>query len=152
MGQTAATEVFCYYIQGQMTFASTRPCTSYATVVDTVEENILRMGARRGLSLYAQDTSRSAIDISEFAMETTTPQVDAPSKKVRQKGDFVEKAEDLIHVLFPHLDYREEDFEVFSDVGRGGNVMDVDSEDGVAGPSGSRSGHTNAIAGPSRLR
>jgi len=85
-------------------------------------------------------------------MEATKPLVDSPPKKVKQKGDFVEKAEDLIHVLFPHLDHREEDFAGPSDTGRGEDMMDIDSGDAFAGPSGSLSGHVNAVAGPSRLR
>jgi E3 ubiquitin-protein ligase SHPRH len=119
-------------------------------VLDTVEENILHMGARRGLSLYTQDRSRDAFDISEFAMGAK-PQVDSPSKKVKQRGDFVEKAEDLIHVLFPHLDYREEDFASFMDI-QDEQTMEVDGEDPVAGPSAIGYSHVNAVAGPSRLR
>ncbi|KAF8576626.1 hypothetical protein K439DRAFT_1366726 [Ramaria rubella] len=127
MGQTAATEVFCYYIE------------------DTVEENILRMGAKRGFSLYVREHAADSIDISEFAMGSQKINIDSPSKKMKQKGDFIEKAEDLIHVLFPHLDYRED----FVDHNGNQEYMDVESNNAFA--SHMRSNFINAVAGPSRL-
>ena len=114
--------------------------------LDTVEENILRMGAKRGFSLYVQDHSGDTIDISEFAMGPQASHVDSPSKKVEQKGDYVERAEDLIHILFPHLDYQEGDF--VDPIVEGTDGMDAESDRTWGRPPTSG---TNATAGPSRL-
>ncbi|KIJ47249.1 hypothetical protein M422DRAFT_249098 [Sphaerobolus stellatus SS14] len=123
MGQTAATEVFCYYVK------------------DTVEENILRMGAKHGFSLYKADHAEDMMDISEFSMGNPTAQTKSPTKKgSKQKGDFVESADDLLRVLFPHLDYDEEEF--FGQSLNENDKMDVD-------PSLER--EVNAIAGPSNI-
>ena len=103
------------------------------------------MGAKRGFSLYVKDHSGDTIDISEFAMGSQTSHIDSPSKKVEQKGDFVEKAEDLIHVLFPHLDYQVAEF---GDSTQGTLGMDVDNSQALAATSGTVS---NAVAGPSRI-
>ncbi|KAF8512949.1 SNF2 family N-terminal domain-containing protein [Hysterangium stoloniferum] len=134
MGQTAATEVFCYYIQ-----------------VDTVEENILRMGAKHGFSLYTRDCAEDVMDISQYSMGNHNTHIDSPSKKKsKQKGDFVEKAEDLLHVLFPHLDYNEDDFESFVNPDRA-DGMAVDGDQYLMGSPTSRL-FQGPVAGPSRLQ
>ncbi|KAF8579584.1 hypothetical protein K439DRAFT_1524083 [Ramaria rubella] len=108
-------------------------------VTGTVEENILRMGAKREFSLYVKEYAADSIDISEFAMGSQKINIDSTSKN----SDFVEKAEDLIHVLL--LDHRE-DF-VDHNGNQGMENMDVD-ESNNAFASHMR---FNAVAGPSRL-
>lgn len=107
------------------------------------------MGAKKGFSLYMQDHSRDTIDISEFSMGSRTPHVDSPSKKVKQKGDFVEKAEDLIHILFPHLDSGEGDFMESTEGSLGMDERDVESNQVLRKPP--MLGAFNAVAGPSRI-
>jgi len=73
MGQTRATEVYCYYAE------------------DTVERNILDLAARQGLSLYTKANSAGTLDVSSFARENEKTKIDdSPVKKV-QKGDFIFK-------------------------------------------------------------
>ena len=73
MGQTRATEVYCYYAE------------------DTVERNILDLAARQGLSLYTKANSAGTLDVSSFAHENEKTKIDnSPVKKV-QKGDFIFK-------------------------------------------------------------
>jgi len=83
LGQAHPTEVYCYFI------------------ADTVEENILHLGASKGHSLYTHEKARGTVHAtSNFLGEAS--KVDAPQKKALQKGDFVAKADDLIAVLFPN--------------------------------------------------
>lgn len=84
MGQTHNTEVFCYFAE------------------DTVEENILNLAARQGLSLYTEDQSHGTLDAT--ALITGKATIDSPSKhKKTQKGDFVARAEDMLAIMFPHV-------------------------------------------------
>jgi len=138
MGQTASTEVFCYYIRGPYFLSHYSSEQLISLDLDSVEENILRMGAKHGFSLYRADHAEDMMDISEFSMGNQTARPDSPSKKRARvyKGDFVEKADDLLNVLFPHLDYSEEDF--FGESLSGSVPMEIDVPYG------------NAIAGPSR--
>lgn len=94
------------------------------------------MGARRGFSLYRADGAEDMMDISEYAMGG--PDRQSSPNKSKQKGDYIEKPDDLLHVLFPHLDYDEEEILAAS---RQGNpeyfTMEMDSN--LAGPSRLRS-------------
>ncbi|KZV84430.1 hypothetical protein EXIGLDRAFT_776552 [Exidia glandulosa HHB12029] len=83
MGQTHNTEVFCYFAE------------------DTVEENILNLAARQGLSLYTEGQSHGTLDAT--AMVTTKASVDSPLKRRAQKGDFVAKADDMLQIMWPHI-------------------------------------------------
>ena len=69
--QTKETEVYCYY------------------AVDTVEQNILDIAARKGTSLYTVDNASSAVNLASSAViEKQT--IEAVSKdKSMLKGDFV---------------------------------------------------------------
>jgi E3 ubiquitin-protein ligase SHPRH len=85
MGQEHDTEVFCYFAE------------------QTVEENILRLAGRQGLSLYTSD-HHATLDATTLI--TTKATVDSPSKRNKgkaQKGDFVAKARDLLSIMFPHV-------------------------------------------------
>lgn len=56
---------------------------------NTVEKNILDLGARKGLSLFTRGQAEQALDISKF--EQGSQVVDAPKKIQKKKGDFVAK-------------------------------------------------------------
>jgi len=60
-------------------------------LTDTVERNILDLAARNGLSLYTKDRSAGTLDVSSFSQENDQKEVDAPTKKLKQKGDFIFK-------------------------------------------------------------
>ncbi|KIJ64355.1 hypothetical protein HYDPIDRAFT_154792 [Hydnomerulius pinastri MD-312] len=131
MGQTQATEVFCYYAE------------------DTVEKNILDLAARQGLSLYTKDNSAGSVNVTSFAMDSEKKLIDSPKKggkngQSAQKGDFIFKVNDMLAILFPHMF---EDIEFLlpqnADQEQSSNsgVRDV-----VMGYS-----HINAEAGPSRI-
>lgn len=100
MGQTHSTEVFCYFAEGTPGIQRSR--TAAELLADTVEDNILNLAARQGLSLYTQDQSHGTLDAT--AMITTKASVDSPSRKRRgQKGDFVAKADDMMQIMWPHI-------------------------------------------------
>ncbi|KAF9221774.1 hypothetical protein BS17DRAFT_757183 [Gyrodon lividus] len=129
MGQTRATEVFCYYAE------------------DTVEKNILDLAARQGLSLYTKDNSAGSVNVTSFATDSEKKLVDSPTKAGKkgqpvQKGDFIFKVNDMLAILFPHMF---EDIEFLL-------PADADADRGVAGSAIRRlHWHVNAEAGPSRL-
>ncbi|KAF9064876.1 SNF2 family N-terminal domain-containing protein [Rhodocollybia butyracea] len=138
LGQTRATEVYCYYAE------------------DTVERNILDLAARQGLSLYTKENSAGSLNVSSFANDKQI--IDSPSKKNTKagKGDFISKVDDMLAILFPHMF---EDVEyllpsedlVMSDVT---NVHD-DAQQGGSRTTWKGKGRAiqeNAVAGPSRLR
>ncbi|KAH7882755.1 SNF2 family N-terminal domain-containing protein [Phlebopus sp. FC_14] len=90
MGQTLATEVFCYYAE------------------DTVEKNILDLAARQGLSIYTKDNSAGSVNVTSFATDGQKKLVDPPKKGSKkdqqaQKGDFIFKVDDMLAILFPHM-------------------------------------------------
>ncbi|PFH49282.1 hypothetical protein AMATHDRAFT_148016 [Amanita thiersii Skay4041] len=86
MGQTRPTEVYCYYAE------------------DTVERNILDLAARQGLSLYTQDHSEGTLDLTSFTnLNAEKPRVEAEEKKVKNKGDFIYRVDDMLAILFPHM-------------------------------------------------
>ncbi|KAJ6504820.1 SNF2 family N-terminal domain-containing protein [Mycena vitilis] len=117
MGQTRSTEVFCYYAE------------------DTVEKNILDLAARQGTSLYTKSNSvGSMLNVSSLAGEKKV--VDSPAKK-NQKGDFIDKTDDMLQILFPHMS---EDIEYLIPE----EDMDVYVADTAPAP-------VNAVAGPSRI-
>ncbi|KAJ7224511.1 SNF2 family N-terminal domain-containing protein [Mycena pura] len=85
MGQTRPTEVFCYYAE------------------DTVEKNILDLAARHGTSIYTKDHAvGSILNVASLAGEGNK-NIDSPSKKTVQKGDFIFKIDDMMAILFPHM-------------------------------------------------
>ena len=120
---------------------------------DTVERNILDLGARKGLSLYTKDNSIGTISVSPFANESDQI-VDNPEKrKTQQKGDFIYKVDDMLAILFPHM---YEDLEYLlppseEPVFAQSSSVDVEMVD--ATKRSIRGGiEPNAEAGPSRLR
>ncbi|KAK7679996.1 hypothetical protein QCA50_016942 [Cerrena zonata] len=122
MGQTQATEVYCYYAE------------------DTVERNILDLAARQGLSLYTKNNSSGTLNVEPLnaAMHPVNKsEVDAPTKKL-QKGDFVFKTDDMLAIFFPHL-FEDLEYLLPSEELR-------DRKDGAHVP---RSVLENAVAGPS---
>lgn len=137
MGQTRATEVYCYYAE------------------DTVERNILDLAARQGLSLYTKANSAGTLDVSSFAHENEKTKIDnSPVKKV-QKGDFIFKIDDMLAILFPHM-YEELDY-LIPPEDMDSEMQDVTiSSTSTSFPAavGRSSYNTrqNAVAGPSRLR
>ncbi|KAG8974351.1 hypothetical protein FRC05_007512 [Tulasnella sp. 425] len=104
LGQKEETEVYCYY------------------AIDTVEENILDIAARKGTSLYTTSNATTAVDLAAAAV-IEHQKVEAPTKdKKLLKGDFVRAswsklfsgganfrerqipgAEQMLEVLFPDL-------------------------------------------------
>ncbi|KZT58177.1 hypothetical protein CALCODRAFT_495268 [Calocera cornea HHB12733] len=82
MGQTRATEVFCYY------------------AIDTVEKGVLDLAARNGVSIYTKDHARGTLNMSELGDEGVSR---SPKKGVKGKGDFMAKTDDMTAILFPHL-------------------------------------------------
>ncbi|KZT19573.1 hypothetical protein NEOLEDRAFT_1159005 [Neolentinus lepideus HHB14362 ss-1] len=86
MGQTKPTEVFCYYAD------------------DTVEQNILDLAARQGVSLYTKEKCQGTLDPTSIALDTAKD-IDAPAKKnpKAQKGDFIFRMDDMLAILFPHM-------------------------------------------------
>ena len=87
MGQTRNTEVFCYFAE------------------DTVEEDILKLAAQQGLSIYTKNQLSGSVDAT--ALVTAKPVIDfggGKRQRVTQlKGDFVANADDLLFIMFPHL-------------------------------------------------
>ncbi|KAH7107566.1 SNF2 family N-terminal domain-containing protein [Auriculariales sp. MPI-PUGE-AT-0066] len=88
MGQTRNTEVLCYFAE------------------DSVEENILKLAAQQGLSMYTSDQSHGSLDAT--ALMTSNPKVDdttrrRPRKGGQQRGDFVAHGNDLLSIMFPHI-------------------------------------------------
>ncbi|KIK98364.1 hypothetical protein PAXRUDRAFT_9577 [Paxillus rubicundulus Ve08.2h10] len=130
MGQTRATEVFCYYAE------------------DTVEKNILDLAARQNLSLYTKDNSAGSVNVTSFVTDSEKGSSKNASKKGQpvQKGDFIFKVNDMLAILFPHMF---EDIEFLLPPGAG---QQVSSNHGVAGLAPRRGHrHVNAEAGPSRV-
>ncbi|KAK1231675.1 hypothetical protein PQX77_005198 [Marasmius sp. AFHP31] len=86
MGQTRPTEVYCYYAE------------------ETVERNILDLAARQGLSLYTKDNAKGSLN-STFGNKIEKEVIEAPKKNAgkNQKGDFIQKTDDMLAVLFPHM-------------------------------------------------
>ncbi|PVF98205.1 hypothetical protein CPB86DRAFT_825898 [Serendipita vermifera] len=97
MGQTRETEVYCYSVE------------------DTVERNILDLGARQGLSLYTKENAEIAMDVTK--LQRGKEKVDAPARS-RKVGDFIASGEDMLAIMFPHLYegfQEEEDFDVVAE-------------------------------------
>ncbi|TFK32939.1 SNF2 family N-terminal domain-containing protein [Crucibulum laeve] len=131
MGQTRATEVYCYYAE------------------DTVERNILDLAARQGLSLYTKENAAGSLNVSSFVADTEKKTVDAPLKKV-QKGDFIFKIDDMLAILFPHM-YEDLDYLLpLEDVVMQDISNDKTRTTAISNQAGSNK--DNAIAGPSRIR
>ncbi|KAL4070161.1 SNF2 family N-terminal domain-containing protein [Scleroderma yunnanense] len=136
MGQTRATEVFCYYAE------------------DTVEKNILDLAARQGLSLYTKDNSAGSINVATFATDSKKKLVDSPQKTGKrgqpaQKGDFIFKVDDMLAILFPHMF---EDVEYLIPPDEGAQPVSASSTSNLNSTlSTRRVVHINAEAGPSRL-
>ncbi|KAG8904371.1 hypothetical protein FRC01_008755, partial [Tulasnella sp. 417] len=85
LGQKEETEVYCYY------------------AIDTVEQNILDIAARKGTSLYTASNATTAVDLAAAAV-IEQQKVEAPTKdKKLLKGDFIAGAEQMLEVLFPDL-------------------------------------------------
>ncbi|KAG9016567.1 hypothetical protein FRB90_003006 [Tulasnella sp. 427] len=113
LGQKEQTEVYCYY------------------AIDTVEQNILDIAARKGTSLYTASNATTAVDLAAAAV-IEQQKIEAPTKdKKLMKGDFIAGAEQMFEVLFPDLFVDIEDI-VMED------VVPEPAEYGtpVAGPSG----------------
>ncbi|EJD53059.1 hypothetical protein AURDEDRAFT_180640 [Auricularia subglabra TFB-10046 SS5] len=122
MGQTHNTEVFCYFAE------------------DTVEENILNLAARQGLSLYTEDQSHGTLDAT--ALITGKTNIDSPSKRKKtQKGDFVAKTEDMLAIMFPHV-FRPQTPALVARTNGTAHKDRYTTPDAFSG---------NAIAGPSRV-
>jgi len=89
MGQTQNTEVFCYYAE------------------DSVEENILKLAAHQGLSMYTENQSHGTLDATAIMTANAIANSGSPRKNrrrnERQKGDFVADVDDLLAVMFPHV-------------------------------------------------
>ncbi|KIO21101.1 hypothetical protein M407DRAFT_29255 [Tulasnella calospora MUT 4182] len=85
LGQKEETEVYCYY------------------AIDTVEQNILDIAARKGTSLYTTSNATTAVDLAAAAV-IEQQKVEASTKdKKLLKGDFIARAEQMLEVLFPDL-------------------------------------------------
>jgi len=138
MGQTRATEVFCYYAQ------------------DTVEKNILDLAARQGLSLYTKDNSAGLLNVTSFAMDSEKKLVDSPTKPGKkgqpaQKGDFIFKVDDMLAILFPHM-FEDVEFLLPPEARAGEAPSSSNAGPGpVFPPVRRQQQHVNAEAGPSRL-
>lgn len=87
MGQDSETEVYCYYSE------------------DTVERNILDLGARQGVSLYTRDRAvGTLLNTNTTDHQSRSKQIDSLKKgKGKGKGDFVHSADDMVAILFPHF-------------------------------------------------
>jgi len=106
MGQTRATEVFCYY------------------AIDTVEKGVLDLAATKGLSIYTKGHARGTLSMSELGDEGMGARR-SPKKGGKGKGDFMAKTDDMLAILFPHLvDAGHDDRDDWT-------VMDVDVEEEV---------------------
>ncbi|KAF9007147.1 SNF2 family N-terminal domain-containing protein [Cyathus striatus] len=112
MGQTRPTEVFCYFAE------------------DTIEQNILDLAARQGLSLYTKENSAGTLNVSSFVNDNDKKAVDSPAKKA-QKGDFIYKIDDMLAILFPHM-FEEIDYLIANDENA---YMDVSGTSAIAGTS-----------------
>ncbi|KIO23592.1 hypothetical protein M407DRAFT_26964 [Tulasnella calospora MUT 4182] len=85
LGQREETEVYCYY------------------AMDTVEQNILNIAARKGTSLYTASNATTAVDLAAPAV-TERQTVEAPTKdKKLLRGDCIAGAGQMLEVLFPDL-------------------------------------------------
>ncbi|KAL1692669.1 SNF2 family N-terminal domain-containing protein [Schizophyllum commune] len=129
MGQQRPTEVFCYYAE------------------DTVEKNILDLAAKKGLSLYTTDNAVGTVNVSFAGNDEASG---SPKKKKttkasakQQKGDYIMKTDDMLEILFPHM-YEDLEYLLPEDA-----MQDVEHHGEGSGGSGH---HTNAVAGPSRVR
>ncbi|KAG8965698.1 hypothetical protein FRC00_003173 [Tulasnella sp. 408] len=113
LGQKEETEVYCYY------------------AIDTVEQNILDIAARKGTSLYTASNATTAVDLAAAAV-IERQKVEAPTKdKKLLKGDFIAGAEQMLEVLFPDL------FVDIADIVMEDVVQETPSHGSpVAGPSG----------------
>ncbi|KAF8439971.1 SNF2 family N-terminal domain-containing protein [Boletus edulis BED1] len=136
MGQTRATEVFCYYAE------------------DTVEQSILDLAARQGLSLYTKDNFAGSVNVTSFAMDSQKKLVDLPTnsskkKQPAQKGDFIFKVDDMLAILFPHM-YEDIEYLLPPDARDEEATCSVNGQPGPVRPPARRV-HMNAEAGPSRL-
>jgi E3 ubiquitin-protein ligase SHPRH len=56
------------------------------SVEDTVERNILDLGARQGLSLYTKENAEVSMDVTK--LQRGKEKVDAPARS-RKVGDFI---------------------------------------------------------------
>ncbi|KAG8915263.1 hypothetical protein FRC00_006131 [Tulasnella sp. 408] len=114
LGQKEETEVYCYY------------------AIDTVEQNILDIAARKGTSLYTASNATTAVDLAAAAV-IEQQKVEAPTKdKKLLKGDFIAGAEKMLEVLLPDL------FVDIADIVMEDVVQETPSHGSpVAGPSGS---------------
>ncbi len=119
---------------------------------DTIERNILDLGARKGLSLYTKANSVGTVSVSPFTKESEQV-VDNPNKrKAQQKGDFIYKVDDMLAILFPHMF---EDIEYLlpaTEEAQARQPLDVEMVDATLGVKRSVRGgiEVNAEAGPSR--
>ncbi|KAF9235023.1 hypothetical protein BU15DRAFT_32285, partial [Melanogaster broomeanus] len=92
MGQTRASEVFCYHAE------------------DTVEKNTPGLAARQGLSPYTKDNSAGSVTVTSFATDAAKDLVDSPKEAGQkgqpiQKADFIFMVDDMlaITILFAHM-------------------------------------------------
>ena len=95
MGQTRSTEgkVFSPTLKAYLTTDHCLILSVYCYfATDTVEQNILDLGAKQGQSLYTKENSVGTLNIEAFGY-TVKPgkdAIDSPHKRM-QKGDFVFK-------------------------------------------------------------
>jgi hypothetical protein len=116
LGQERQTEVYCYATES------------------TVEKNILDLGARKGLSLFTKDSADAMLDIMKYS-EQDKQAVDG-AKKLRKKGDFVAKADDMLACIFPHLydGFADEEDEAVRRIGAEVALLSGNAEDCMVDP------------------
>ncbi|KAG8900823.1 hypothetical protein FRB99_005746 [Tulasnella sp. 403] len=118
LGQKEETEVYCYY------------------AIDTVEQNILEIAARKGTSIYTLANASVPVNLAS-ASTVEEQKVEAVNKDRKVlKGDFIAKSEQMLEVLFPDHFVEIEDIEMKDVIGD--EVPDDAMEDvqnAVAGPS-----------------
>jgi E3 ubiquitin-protein ligase SHPRH len=103
LGQNSTTEVYCYYSEGM--WYSGKSEVEPQCPADTVERNILDLGAKQGLSLYIKDHSTGTLlGMSENAQEGQAKKVDSQSKKQKGKGDFVHSSISSKSCYYPYTD------------------------------------------------
>ncbi|KAG8938004.1 hypothetical protein FRC00_003878 [Tulasnella sp. 408] len=85
LGQKEETEVYCYY------------------AIDTVEQNILNIAARKSTSLYTTSNATTAVDLAAPAV-TERQKIEARTKdKQLLRGDCIAGTGKMLEVLFPEL-------------------------------------------------
>lgn len=103
--------------------------------------------------MYTRENSKGTVSISPFNQEKEEAIDDPAERKMKQKGDFIYKVDDMLAILFPHM-FEDTEFllppnalEPSSSRNHGEDVVMVDDRQ----EDSRNSEHVNAVAGPSRL-